>query len=41
MIIKVMIVLKCLEAGIELGFLTSFLWLLSLMLNVVSDLPTY
>ena len=25
--------LKCLQAGIALGFLTSFLWLLSLMLN--------
>ena len=33
--------LKCLQAGIALGFLTSFLWLLSLMLNGVSDLPTY
>ena len=33
--------LKSLQAGIALGFLTSFLWLLSLMLNGVSDLPTY
>ena len=33
--------LKCLQAEIALGFLTSFLWLLSLMLNGVSDLPTY
>ena len=33
--------LKCLQAGIALGFLTSFLWLLSLMLNGVSDLATY
>ena len=33
--------LKCLQAGIALEFLTSFLWLLSLMLNGVSDLPTY
>ena len=33
--------LKCLQAGIALRFLTSFLWLLSLMLNGVSDLPTY
>ena len=33
--------LKCLQAGIALGFLTSFLWLLSLMLNGVSDLPSY
>ena len=33
--------LKCLQAGIALGFLTSFLWLLSLMLNGVSDWPMY
>ena len=33
--------LKCLQAGITLGFLASFLWLLSLMLNGVSDWPTY
>ena len=33
--------LKSLQAGIALGFLTSFLWLLSLMLNGVSDLPAY
>ena len=33
--------LKCLQTGIALGFLTSFLWLLSLMLNGVSYLPTY
>ena len=33
--------LKCLQVGIALGFLISFLWLLSLMLNGVSDLPTY
>ena len=33
--------LKCLQAGIALEFLTSFLWLLSLMLNGVSDIPTY
>ena len=33
--------LKCLQAVIALGFLTSFLWLLSLMLNGVSDLLTY
>ena len=32
--------LKCLQAGIALGFLTSFLWLLSLMLNGISDFPT-
>ena len=33
--------LKCLQAGIALGFSTFFLWLLSLMLNGVSDLPMY
>ena len=33
--------LKCLQAGIALGFLKSFLGLLSLMLNDVSELPTY
>ena len=33
--------LKCLQAGTALGFLTSFLLLLSLMLNGVSDMPTY
>ena len=33
--------LKCLPAGIGLGFLTSFLWLLTLILNGVSDLPMY
>ena len=32
--------LKCLQTDIALGFLTSFQWLLSLMLNGVSDLPT-
>ena len=31
--------LKCFQADIALGFLASFLWLLSLMLNDVSDLP--
>ena len=31
--------LKCLQAGIALGILTSFLWLLSLMLKGVPDLP--
>ena len=33
--------LKCLEAGIASGVLTSFLLLLSLVLSGVSDLPTY
>ena len=33
--------LKCLQGGIALGFLTSLLWFLSLMLNGVSDFPTY
>ena len=33
--------LKCLQPGIALGFLTTSLWLLSLMLNRVSDLPAY
>ena len=33
--------LKCLQAGIALGFLTSFLWLLSVMLNGVSGLSMY
>ena len=33
--------LECLQAGIALGFSTSFLWLLSLMLKGVSDLSTY
>ena len=33
--------LRCWQGGIALEFLTSFLWLLSLMLNGVSDLPTY
>ena len=33
--------LKCLQGGIALRFLTSFLWSLRLMLNGVSDFPTY
>ena len=33
--------LKCLQVGIALGFLIFFLWLLSLMLNGIFDLPTY
>ena len=33
--------LKCLKTGIALRFLKSFLWLLSLMLNGVSDLYIY
>ena len=33
--------LKCLEAGIALEFLTYFLWLLSLILNGVPDLQAY
>ena len=33
--------LKCLQAGNALGFLIFCLWLLSLLLNGASDLPTY
>ena len=33
--------LKCLQAVIALVFLTSFLWLLSQLLNDVVDLPTW
>ena len=44
MIVKVMIVpveMFASQAEIALGFLTSFSWLLSLMLNGLSDLPKY
>ena len=33
--------LKCKSTGIDFGMLTSFLWLFSIILKVVSVFPTY
>ena len=35
------LLLKCLLASMAFGFFMSFLWLFSLILNDVSDFPTY